>query len=115
MPTYEYLCTSCAEPLEAYQSFTDPPLEECDKCGGRLRRVFSPVAISFKGSGFYSTDARAQAKAKKDGEKPDSKGQEKASKGEGGQSKGESGQSKNDKPSADSKPASASSGSNKQS
>jgi putative FmdB family regulatory protein len=58
MPIYEYACTSCGERTEAKQSFTDPPLEECPVCGGRLRRLYSPVGIVFKGSGFYSTDAR---------------------------------------------------------
>ena len=58
MPIYEYACTSCGERTEAKQSFTDPPLEECSVCGGRLRKLYSPVGIVFKGSGFYSTDAR---------------------------------------------------------
>ena len=58
MPTYQYTCTECAEPLEAVQKFTDAPLTECVACGGRLRKVFSPVGIVFKGSGFYRTDSR---------------------------------------------------------
>ena len=58
MPTYQYTCTECAEPVEAVQRFTDAPLTECVACGGRLRKVFSPVGIVFKGSGFYRTDSR---------------------------------------------------------
>lgn len=58
MPTYEYACTACGERLEAKQSFDDPPLEECPNCGGKLRKLFSPVGVVFKGSGFYSTDAK---------------------------------------------------------
>ena len=58
MPTYQYTCTECAEPVEALQKFTDEPLTECSVCGGRLRKVFSPVGIVFKGSGFYRTDSR---------------------------------------------------------
>lgn len=58
MPIYEYACTSCGERTEARQSFTDPPLEECERCGGKLRKLYSPVGIVFKGSGFYSTDAK---------------------------------------------------------
>jgi putative FmdB family regulatory protein len=58
MPIYEYACTSCGERTEAKQGFTDPPLEECPHCGGRLRKLYSPVGIVFKGSGFYSTDAK---------------------------------------------------------
>ena len=58
MPTYQYTCTECGEPLEAVQKFTDAPLTVCSACGGRLRKVFSPVGIVFKGSGFYRTDSR---------------------------------------------------------
>ncbi|MDQ3896523.1 MAG: FmdB family transcriptional regulator [Actinomycetota bacterium] len=59
MPKYEYACKSCGEHLEAVQSFTDAPLTECPACGGPLRKVFSPPAITFKGSGFYRTDNRS--------------------------------------------------------
>jgi putative FmdB family regulatory protein len=65
VPTYQYTCTDCGEPLEAVARFTDPPLETCPACGGRLRKVFSPVGVVFKGSGFYKTDSRAAAKAGK--------------------------------------------------
>lgn len=58
MPVYEYACTACGERTEARQSFDDPPLEECPICGGRLRKLFSPVGIVFKGSGFYATDGK---------------------------------------------------------
>ena len=58
MPTYQYTCTECGEPLEAVQKFSDAPLTVCPACGGRLRKVFSPVGIVFKGSGFYRTDSR---------------------------------------------------------
>jgi putative FmdB family regulatory protein len=65
MPIYEYACTACGERTEARQSFDDPPLEECPVCGGKLRKLYSPVGIVFKGSGFYSTDARSKSEAKK--------------------------------------------------
>jgi len=58
VPTYQYTCTECGEPVEAVQKFSDPPLTVCENCGGRLRKVFSPVGIVFKGSGFYRTDSR---------------------------------------------------------
>ena len=58
MPTYQYRCTECGGQLEAVQKFTDDPLTVHDDCGGRLRKVFSPVGIVFKGSGFYRTDSR---------------------------------------------------------
>ena len=58
MPTYQYVCTECGGQLEAVQKFTDEPLTVHETCGGRLRKVFSPVGIVFKGSGFYRTDSR---------------------------------------------------------
>ena len=61
MPTYEYACAECGEHLEAVQKFSDDPLTVCPACGGRLRKVFSPVGIVFKGSGFYRTDSRVSA------------------------------------------------------
>jgi len=73
VPTYQYTCTDCGEPVEAVQKFTDAPLTVCSACGGRLRKVFSPVGIVFKGSGFYRTDSRngssASAPAAKDKDK----------------------------------------------
>jgi putative FmdB family regulatory protein len=63
VPTYQYTCTECGEPVEAVQKFTDAPLTVCTACGGRLRKVFSPVGIVFKGSGFYRTDSRNGASA----------------------------------------------------
>ena len=59
MPTYEYRCANCEEHLEVVQSFSDDPLTTCPNCGKKtLRKVFSPVGIVFKGSGFYKTDSR---------------------------------------------------------
>ena len=63
MPTYQYTCTECGEPLETVQKFSEEPLTVCPACGGRLRKVFSPVGIVFKGSGFYRTDSRKSATA----------------------------------------------------
>ena len=85
MPTYEYACTECGNRTEVVQSIFDAHLTTCTVCGGRLRKVFSPVGIVFKGSGFYRTDSRGKP-AKSDGEsskkpadaastsKPDAKG-----------------------------------------
>jgi putative FmdB family regulatory protein len=77
VPTYQYTCTECGEPVEAVQKFSDPPLTVCENCGGRLRKVFSPVGIVFKGSGFYRTDSRNGSKStvsaeSKDKDKPSS-------------------------------------------
>ena len=59
MPTYEYQCLSCGRHFDVVQRFSDEPLRTCDVCGGPLRRVFHPVGIVLKGSGFYSTDNRS--------------------------------------------------------
>ena len=98
MPTYQYVCTECATPLEVVQTFTDPALTECPTCGGRLRKVFSAVGVVFKGSGFYRNDSREKvaAGASKSGDakaenKTDGKSEKKAEgKTEGkGEGKGE--------------------------
>jgi putative FmdB family regulatory protein len=65
MPIYVYACTNCGERTEAKQSFDDPPLEVCPHCGGKLRKMYSPVGIVFKGSGFYSTDAKRSSSSTK--------------------------------------------------
>ena len=62
MPTYEYACTSCGRHFDVVQSFSDDPLTTCEVCEGTLRRVFHPVGVLLKGSGFYSTDNRAGKK-----------------------------------------------------
>ena len=58
MPTYQYACTECGDRSEVVQRFSDDPLTVCTTCGGKLRKIFSPVGIVFKGSGFYRTDSR---------------------------------------------------------
>jgi putative FmdB family regulatory protein len=64
MPTYEYACKNCGEHVEVVQSFKDEPLTECPACGGPLRKVFAPVGIVLKGSGFYKTDSRTASGSK---------------------------------------------------
>jgi putative FmdB family regulatory protein len=59
MPTYEYVCKSCGDTIEVFQSFSDKPLRRHDACGGDLQKVFHARGIVFKGPGFYSTDTRA--------------------------------------------------------
>jgi putative FmdB family regulatory protein len=68
MPTYEYRCRECQHELEAQQSFSDPALTECPTCGGTLKKKFSSVGISFKGSGFYKTDSRSSTGSSKKSE-----------------------------------------------
>ena len=69
MPIYEYRCTN-GHTFEVIQSMSDDPVESCEQCGAPVERVFHPVAVHFKGSGFYSTDygAKAKAASSKDGE-----------------------------------------------
>lgn len=64
MPTYEYRCVSCEHQFERFQRMSDDPVKECEVCGEPVKRLLFPVAIHFKGSGFYSTDyARRNAHA----------------------------------------------------
>jgi putative FmdB family regulatory protein len=56
MPLYEYECENCGHRFEVIQKFSDPPLTECPKCQGAVRKLPSSPAIQFKGSGFYITD-----------------------------------------------------------
>ncbi len=72
MPTYEYRCSDCENQFETYRAIDDDPLTVCEKCGGRLRKVFHPAGIVFKGSGFYATDSRAAAKKAASKDKVDS-------------------------------------------
>jgi putative FmdB family regulatory protein len=89
MPIYEYRCRN-GHTFEVIQSMSDEPVEACEVCGAPVERVFHPVAVHFKGSGFYSTDyaKKAKAGAGKDG------------------SSGESGSSESSKP-GDAKPSSS--------
>jgi putative FmdB family regulatory protein len=56
MPTYGYRCSNCGHEFEIQQRMSDKPLEACPKCQGKLNKILYPVGISFKGSGFYTTD-----------------------------------------------------------
>jgi putative FmdB family regulatory protein len=67
MPTYEYRCRDCGHTFEIVQRMSDDTLTVCPNCDGELRKVFTPPAISFKGSGFYATDHGKKAKRSADG------------------------------------------------
>ncbi|MGA9372311.1 MAG: FmdB family zinc ribbon protein [Solirubrobacterales bacterium] len=69
MPIYEYRCTN-GHTFEVIQSMSDDPVGACEQCGAPVERVFHPVAVHFKGSGFYTTDYKSKSKASsgKDGE-----------------------------------------------
>ena len=56
MPLYEYQCEACDQRFERIQKFSDPPVDVCPSCGGRVKKLVSSPAIQFKGSGWYITD-----------------------------------------------------------
>jgi putative FmdB family regulatory protein len=113
MPTYEYVCKQCGHLFEIVQSMRDDPLTECPECGGELRKVFAPPAISFKGSGFYATDHGKKATKPADDKAATGEKGEKGEKGDKGESKKETASdgakgSKKDSSSGDSNAASTS-------
>jgi putative FmdB family regulatory protein len=59
VPTYSYRCTECDNAFDIHQAFTDSSLTECPVCGGKLRKLFSAVGVTFNGSGFYRNDSRS--------------------------------------------------------
>jgi putative FmdB family regulatory protein len=67
MPTYEYRCSDCGHQFETHRRIDEEPLTVCERCGGRLRKVFHPAGIVFKGSGFYATDSRSKRTGSKEG------------------------------------------------
>src|SRR5690349_20962295 len=67
MPIYEYRCTN-GHTFEVIQSMFDDPVETCEVCGAPVERVFHPVAVHFKGSGFYSTDYKSKSKSSSGGD-----------------------------------------------
>ena len=62
MPTYAYRCADCSHAFDTYQQFSDAALTECPECGGKLRKVFGSLGVTFSGSGFYRTDSRSESK-----------------------------------------------------
>ena len=68
MPIYEYRCRN-GHQFEVFQAIADAPVTACQECGAPVERVFHPIAVHFKGSGFYTTDyaRKAPAKASADG------------------------------------------------
>ncbi len=63
MPTYSYACTECGDRFDVVQAFSDDALTTCEKCSGRLRKLFGNVGVVFKGSGFYRNDSREASKS----------------------------------------------------
>jgi putative FmdB family regulatory protein len=86
MPIYEYRCRN-GHSFEIFQSMSDDPVSTCEECGAPTERVFHPVAVHFKGSGFYTTDYARKGSSK--------------SASDGGSSKPESDSKKSDSGSSD--------------
>jgi putative FmdB family regulatory protein len=59
MPTYGYRCKSCNNTFEIVQSIDEEPIKECPKCSGEVNKIFYPVGITFKGSGFHVNDYKS--------------------------------------------------------
>jgi putative FmdB family regulatory protein len=94
MPIYSYRCDHCGLQFDQHQKFDDDPLEICPECGEpKLRKLYLPVGIVFKGSGFYATDHRSPS------------GQQTTSKSEHSEKEEKAGEvkSSNEKPSPSSK------------
>jgi putative FmdB family regulatory protein len=81
MPIYEYRCNN-GHTFEVFQAMADDPISACEECGAPVERVFHPVAVHFKGSGFYTTDY-----ARKGAAEASSDGAEKKDKDSGSESK----------------------------
>jgi putative FmdB family regulatory protein len=108
MPIYEYKCEN-GHVFEALQKMADDPLTVCEQCGAPVQRVFHPVAVHFKGSGFYTTDyGSGKAAAASGDNSSDSSSSEK--KADSNSNSGSS-EKKSDSSKTESKPAASGSGS----
>ena len=99
MPIYEYRCEK-GHTFEVLQRMSDDPISKCEVCGAPVHRVFHPVAVHFKGSGFYNTDYGKQKRSGTDGA---------SSNNSSGDGAGKSETPKKSEKAAESKPAAASS------
>ena len=75
MPIYEYKCTKCGSVFEILQKVNDPLTKKCIHCHGPVKKLLSPPALQFKGTGWYVTDYASKGRTK-----PDSKPKEKPAK-----------------------------------
>ncbi len=90
MPVYTYRCSNCGVQFDKQQSFSDQPLTRCPECGKKtLKKVYQPVGIVFKGSGFYATDHHSPSgrPAKKDEKEAKEGSEAKTEKKEPGETK----------------------------
>lgn len=112
MPTYEYRCDK-GHTFEVMQRMSDDPVQSCETCDAPVARVFHPVAVHFKGKGFYNTDYGTRKRSRELKEAAEGSGEKKA-KDEGGSKsdKGDGGSKSSDasKSSSDAKSKSSDSG-----
>jgi putative FmdB family regulatory protein len=88
MPVYTYRCESCGVQFDRQQKFSDPALTRCPECNKKtLRKVYQPVGIVFKGSGFYATDHRSPSGSHSSSSNHKSEGEAKPSSGSSEKSK----------------------------
>ena len=81
MPIYTYQCDNCGVRFERHQTFSDIPLTRCPECSKKtLRKIYTPVGIVFKGSGFYATDHRSPSGGTTSNKSAKTEGEEKAPK-----------------------------------
>lgn len=119
MPIYEYRCRK-RHTFEVRQSFSDDPVTKCEVCGAPVQRVFRPIAVHFKGSGFYNTDygtrkrqrenaaaSSEESSAKKDSSDGGSDSPAKGSQGSDGKAKSEKASSDGGGKAKDAKPVAA--------
>jgi putative FmdB family regulatory protein len=106
VPTYSYECTECADRIDVVQAFSDDALTTCEKCSGRLRKLFGSVGVVFKGTGFYRTDSRESGKKSMSSTNGSSTSESGASSGSS-DSKTSSSAEKSEKSSSSSTPATA--------
>jgi putative FmdB family regulatory protein len=110
MPIYEYRCDR-GHTFEVMQRMVDDPLTACSTCGAPVQRVFHPVAVHFKGSGFYNTDygKRKRGAAAEGGSSSDSSSSDKGDSKKKESSSSSSGSSSSDSGSSSSSSSSKSS------
>jgi putative FmdB family regulatory protein len=107
MPTYEYRCKK-GHDFEVVQRMSDDPIVECEVCGAPVQKVFSPVAVHFKGTGFYSTDYGSKNRARELKETADAKKSKEAASASSDSSSSDSSSSdSSSSKKADAKPAKA--------
>ncbi len=95
MPIYTYRCSNCGVQFDQQQSFSDQPLTRCPECGKKaLKKVYQPVGIVFKGSGFYATDHHSPSGQQTKKEDKESQGNSDKKESESTSSKKSSGDTK---------------------